>query len=107
MADSMSTPAWRHHVSFQRSAGVEREADAVDGAMELVGPVNFTCTMWLTGPEMDRFARLGDVGEDGSVHRIASSQVTQYDAPSADRVRVDMGHVACQLAAGRHRRCSA
>ncbi len=76
------------------------DAAPAQAPLLLLGPVSLRATISSSGPEMDLFARLVDVDEQGTAHLIARGELTLHDATRPTGVRVDLGHVAYRLAAG-------
>ena len=80
------------------------EAEVLGAPLLLAGPVSLRVTVSSTGPEMDVFARLVDVADDGAAHLIARGQLTLLDAIIPGEVEIPMGHVGYRVAAGHHLR---
>lgn len=74
--------------------------DAVEHAVDLVGPVTARARIQTDGPVMDFFVRLLDVAPDGTALRIARGQVQLADASQPTVVEVDLGQVSYRLAPG-------
>lgn len=84
----------------ERSDVVGFVGDAVDTAVNLVGPVSVTLTVSSTGSHADVLARLYDLAPDGRLFRIARGQQTVDRAQDAAELCIDLGHVGYRLDAG-------
>ncbi|KAA1380893.1 CocE/NonD family hydrolase [Aeromicrobium fastidiosum] len=75
-------------------------ADAVNGPLDLVGPVEVTLTVGSTAPTTDLVVKVLDVDPDGAAHVVAWGD-GQVDTDGGDvEATIDLGHVAYRLTAG-------
>lgn len=68
--------------------------------LDLVGSVTFTAECASTGPCMDLFVRLLDVGPNGSAHLIARGQQHLIRDTEGARLVIDMGQVGYRVRSG-------
>jgi putative CocE/NonD family hydrolase len=75
-------------------------------SLDVAGPVDLQVTVSSTAPSTDVFAKLFDLGPDGSARLIVRGQATLLEPSGSAPVTIGMGHIGYRVQSG-HRLCLA
>ena len=75
-------------------------SDALDGPLDLIGPISVQVGVTSTAPSTALFAKLIDVGLDGSTLMLARGQTMVRDPDPTRPVRIDLAHMGYQVLPG-------
>ncbi len=75
-------------------------SDAIEGPLDLAGPVSLRICIGATAPSTAVFAKLLDVHPDGSALMLTRGQVTIRDPDPSRLVRIDLAHMGYRMLPG-------